>query len=52
VAITAYAKDEDRQKALSAGFQSYLAKPIELSKLVKAVEDAVRKDSRNEEPEK
>jgi PAS domain S-box-containing protein len=52
VAITAYAKDEDRQKALSAGFQSYLAKPIELSKLVKVVEDAVRKDSRNEEPEK
>jgi CheY-like chemotaxis protein len=27
VAITAYAKEEDRERALSAGFQIYLAKP-------------------------
>jgi CheY-like chemotaxis protein/two-component sensor histidine kinase len=44
VAITAYAKEEDRQKALSSGFQSYLAKPIELSELVSAVADGVRKN--------
>ncbi|MGH9428376.1 MAG: PAS domain S-box protein [Terriglobia bacterium] len=43
VAITAYAREEDRQKALSSGFQSYLAKPIELSELVSAVADGVRK---------
>lgn len=42
VAITAYAKEEDRQKALSSGFRSYLAKPIELSELVSAVADGVR----------
>ncbi len=44
VAITAYAKEEDRQKALSSGFQTYLAKPIELSELVSAVADGVRKN--------
>ncbi|MFN2512120.1 MAG: ATP-binding protein, partial [Pyrinomonadaceae bacterium] len=44
VAITAYAKEEDRQKALSSGFQSYLAKPIELSELVSAVANGVRKN--------
>jgi signal transduction histidine kinase/CheY-like chemotaxis protein len=43
VAITAYAKEEDRQQALSSGFQSYLAKPIELSELVNAVADGVGK---------
>jgi CheY-like chemotaxis protein len=42
VAITAYAKEEDRQKALSSGFRSYLAKPIELSELVSAVAEGVR----------
>jgi CheY-like chemotaxis protein len=43
VAITAYAKEEDREKALASGFQSYLTKPIELSELVTAVADGVRK---------
>jgi CheY-like chemotaxis protein len=41
VAITAYAKDEDRQKALSSGFQGYLAKPVELSEFITAVADAL-----------
>jgi len=49
VAITAYAKEEDRQKALSSGFQSYLAKPIELSELVTAVADGVRKNVMQQE---
>jgi CheY-like chemotaxis protein len=42
VAITAYAREEDRLKALASGFQSYLAKPIELSDLIEAVEQAAR----------
>jgi PAS domain S-box-containing protein len=42
VAITAYAKEEDRRKALSSGFQGFLSKPIELSELIIAVADAVR----------
>ena len=41
VAITAYAKEEDRQKALSSGYQTYLAKPIELAELVTAIAEAV-----------
>ena len=37
VAITAYAKEEDRERALSAGFQIYLAKPVELTELISVV---------------
>lgn len=44
VAITAYAKDEDRERALSSGFQIYLAKPIELTELVSVVARAARRD--------
>jgi CheY-like chemotaxis protein/two-component sensor histidine kinase len=43
VAITAYAQEEDRQKALAAGFLTYLPKPIELSDLITAVEQAARR---------
>ncbi len=34
VAITAYARNEDRERALSAGYQQYLAKPIEPLELI------------------
>jgi CheY-like chemotaxis protein len=44
VAITAYAKEEDRKRALSSGFQIYLAKPIELTELVSVVARAARRD--------
>jgi CheY-like chemotaxis protein len=37
VALTAYGSDEDRMKALAAGFQIHLGKPIEPSQLVSAV---------------
>ncbi|HEU4478907.1 MAG TPA: response regulator, partial [Pyrinomonadaceae bacterium] len=40
VAITAYAREEDRLLALASGFQAYLAKPIELSELIAAVAEA------------
>ena len=33
VALTAYAREIDRQRALQAGYQTYLAKPVELSEL-------------------
>jgi len=42
VAITAYAKEEDRERALSAGFQLYLAKPVELAELISVVAQAAR----------
>ncbi|MBD2043345.1 PAS domain S-box protein [Microcoleus sp. FACHB-672] len=37
VALTAYAREQDREQALSAGFQIHLAKPIEPVKLVEIV---------------
>jgi signal transduction histidine kinase/ActR/RegA family two-component response regulator len=36
-ALTAFARDEDRQRALQAGFQLHLAKPVDASSLVAAV---------------
>jgi signal transduction histidine kinase/CHASE1-domain containing sensor protein/ActR/RegA family two-component response regulator len=44
VAITAYAKEEDRKRALSAGFQIYLAKPVELTELISVVARAAKRD--------
>jgi len=38
VALTAFATEKDRQMALSAGFQIYLAKPIDPNVLVEAIE--------------
>jgi signal transduction histidine kinase/ActR/RegA family two-component response regulator len=46
IAITAYAKQEDKERALAAGFQRYLAKPVELGELISAVAEA----SQNREP--
>jgi PAS domain S-box-containing protein len=37
LALTAYVREEDRAKALTAGFQIHLAKPVEPAELVKAV---------------
>ncbi len=37
LALTALATDEDRVRALAAGFQDHLAKPIELARLVAAI---------------
>ena len=36
-ALTAYARSEDRMKALAAGFQIHLAKPIDPAELVTTV---------------
>ncbi len=37
IALTAYARNEDRIRALEAGFQSHFAKPIEPNKLITAL---------------
>ena len=42
IAITAYAKDEDRQKALAAGYNRYLSKPVELGEFIAAVAELAR----------
>ncbi len=37
LALTAFARQEDRARALAAGFQDHLAKPVEASALIAAV---------------
>jgi DNA-binding response OmpR family regulator len=41
VALTAMARIEDRIKALEAGYQMYVAKPIELEELITIVSGLV-----------
>jgi len=42
VAMTAYAREEDRRHALASGFQSYLTKPIEPADLIDVVASLTR----------
>jgi CheY-like chemotaxis protein len=37
VALTAYAREEDRRKAIRAGFQTHMTKPVEPSELAEVV---------------
>jgi len=37
IALTAYAREEDRRRALSCGYQAHLTKPVEPTQLVSAV---------------
>jgi signal transduction histidine kinase/CheY-like chemotaxis protein len=39
IALTAYARDDDRRRALDAGFQAYLSKPVEPDALVRLVSE-------------
>ena len=39
VALTAYARDEDRRRALAAGFQAHLAKPVEPTELLNVLSE-------------
>jgi signal transduction histidine kinase/DNA-binding response OmpR family regulator len=41
VALTAYVTNEDRERALAAGFQRHVSKPIEPSVLVMLIADAI-----------
>ena len=42
IAITAYARAEDRQRSLLAGYQMHLAKPIEARELVAGIASLLR----------
>jgi PAS domain S-box-containing protein len=42
IAITAYAKDEDRQRALAAGYHRFLSKPVELREFIATVAEMGR----------
>lgn len=37
IALTAYAREEDRKQALKAGFQIHMTKPVEPTNLIAAV---------------
>lgn len=41
IALTAYADSEDRMRALEAGFQSHVAKPVDPDNLVTAITDVL-----------
>jgi signal transduction histidine kinase/integral membrane sensor domain MASE1/CheY-like chemotaxis protein len=41
VALTAFATEKDRQRALASGFQMHLAKPVEPSALIQAIDQLV-----------
>jgi CheY-like chemotaxis protein len=45
IALTAYARDEDRLRALSAGYQIHLPKPVEPERLIAAVAGLARGNS-------
>jgi CheY-like chemotaxis protein len=46
IAITAYAKEEDKERALAAGYQRYLSKPVELGEFISAVAEACQNRER------
>ncbi len=37
IALTAYAREEERKQALEAGFQMHLSKPVDITKLIAAI---------------
>jgi two-component system, OmpR family, response regulator len=37
IAVTAYARDEDREAALAAGYQCHLSKPVDLDLLYRTI---------------
>ena len=50
IALTAFAREEDRIRALSAGFHMHLSKPVEPKQLVEAVAYLARvPDARDEQ---
>jgi CheY-like chemotaxis protein len=42
IAVTAYARPEDRQRALLAGYHMHLSKPIEAKELIAGVASLLR----------
>ena len=50
IALTAYAREEDRKRALEAGFETHLSKPVESEQLIAAIL-ALRPNTRQAYPE-
>ena len=47
IALTAYARAEDRLRALRAGYQMHVPKPVEVAELVAIVASLVQRSGRN-----
>jgi CheY-like chemotaxis protein len=47
IALTAYARTEDKDRALAAGFQRHVAKPVEPHVLVKIVASTLEERATN-----
>ncbi|MBF2045935.1 MAG: response regulator [Leptolyngbya sp. IPPAS B-1204] len=43
IALTAYARAEDQQRALACGFQRHIPKPLDLKKLIQTVSELARR---------
>jgi ATP-binding cassette, subfamily B, bacterial len=43
IALTAMARPEDRVRALEAGFEMYVAKPVDLTELVVVIRSLIRR---------
>jgi CheY-like chemotaxis protein len=42
IAVTGYARDEDRERALSSGFQAHISKPYDIEELIKLIRSLAR----------
>jgi CheY-like chemotaxis protein len=47
VAVTAFAREEDRRRALTSGFQGHLAKPFEATQIVAQIAEIARSNGAN-----
>ncbi|HTP24284.1 MAG TPA: PAS domain S-box protein, partial [Anaeromyxobacteraceae bacterium] len=50
LALTALARDEDRSRALAAGFERYLVKPVDVSELTRALAHLARRSPCRQQP--
>ena len=48
IALTAYARTEDRLRALRAGYQMHISKPVELSELVAVMASLIQRSDKVE----
>ncbi|HEX7316289.1 MAG TPA: ATP-binding protein [Pyrinomonadaceae bacterium] len=48
IALTAYARTEDRLRALRAGYQMHISKPVELAELIAVMASLIGRDSKAE----
>jgi signal transduction histidine kinase/ActR/RegA family two-component response regulator len=51
VALTAYAREQERARALAAGFQAHAAKPVDLDVLLRMISELINRGAASEAPE-